>query len=121
MIAHAEAVAALITTAGGHGLLADDLKRTAPPAVYTEVYVMTRPDRNQRVGSLGLDVHRILTRTVGTSQRKAESERAAADLAGKTFTVGGVTYGPLRRETVDDAISDDGDGRWVGVTTWTYA
>ena len=120
MIAHADAVAALITAAGGNGLLADDLKRT-PSTTYTEVYVMAKPERNGRVGCLGLDARRILTRTVSTSQRKAERERAAADLSGLSFTVDGETFGPLRRESTDDAIADDGDGRWVGVATWVYA
>lgn len=122
MIAHAEAVAAVVTASGGHGYLADDIKRLpSPPAAYTEVYSMARPEDNDRIGCLGLTVRRLITRSVGISQRKAESERAAADLTGKSFVVAGETFGPLRRETADDVIDDDGNGLWSGVTTWTYA
>lgn len=122
---HAEAIVALVNGAGGHAYQPGDLKRLpALPPFFTEVYVMARPDENGRVGGLGgISPARVMTRSVANSEDNAINERTkvAAGLLGATFTVDGETFGPLRRETSEDAVEDAGDGRWAGTSSWTYA
>lgn len=122
---HLAALITAINIAGGHAYSAGDAKATHPaPKFFTEVYVMAGTDQNPRVGALGgITPARVITRNLGQSQQTAENERAkvAAALLGKTITVAGEVFGPLRREIADDPIGDDGNGWWSGTTSWTYA
>lgn len=122
---HAAAIVALINAAGGHAYQPGDVKalRELPP-YFTEVYVMARPDENGRVGSLGcIAPARVMTRSVARSEHNAINERAkvSAALLGAMFAVGSESFGPLRREASEDAVSDAGDGWWTGTSSWVYA
>lgn len=120
---HANTIIAAINASGGNAMLPEDAKATAA-LKYTEVWVSATVDRNERVGSLGgITPIRVVTRAMCQHQLGAENERAAAETAllGKTITVAGESFGPLRREMGDDPIGDGGDGWWVGATTWIYA
>lgn len=122
---HAEAIVALINAAGGHAYQPGAAKALpALPAQFTEVYVMARPDENGRIGSLGgVAPARVMTRSVGLSEHNAIRERAkvSAALLGASFVASGETFGPIRRETSEDAVEDAGDGRWAGTSSWVYA
>lgn len=122
---HADAIIAALNAGGAHAYLADDIKRmSTKPPYYTEVHVAIGVDENQRVGAFGdMTPVRCITRVVAQSQRNAETERAkgTAALLEKFLTVGGVSFGPIRRETPDDTIDDEGDGFWSGTTAWIYA
>lgn len=122
---HAEAIVVLINAAGGHAYQPGAAKALKPlPPSFTEVYVMARPDENGRVGSLGgIAPARVMTRSVARSEHNAINERAkvSAALLGISFAVGGETFGPVRRETSEDAIEDAGDGYWSGTSSWVYA
>jgi hypothetical protein len=122
---HAEAIVALINAAGGHAYQPGVLKALTPlPPHFTEVYVMARPDENGRVGALGgVTPARVMTRSVAQTESSAIKERAnvAAALLGVSFAVSGETFGPVRRETSEDAIEDAGDGYWSGTSSWIYA
>lgn len=124
-IPHATAIIAAINGAGGHAYLVDDLKRLAAlPEHFTEVHVMARVDENERIGSLGGIVPaRVMTRHVARTQRNAEAERAKTETAllGKTITVAGEVFGPMRRDATDDPVDDAGDGWWAGTSSWVYA
>lgn len=122
---HTAAIVALINAAGGNAFSPGDLKQlTKLPDWFTEVYVMARPDENGRVGSLGgVTPARVMTRSVALRENSAINERAkvSAALLGHTFVVAGETFGPLRRETSEDAIDDQGNGWWSGTSSWVYA
>lgn len=122
---HAEAIVTLINTAGGHAYQPGAVKALPSlPAFFTEVYVMARPDENGRVGSLGgISPARVMTRSVARTEHNAINERAkvSAALLGATFVVAGESFGPVRRETSEDAIEDAGDGWWSGQSSWIYA
>lgn len=122
---HAAAIVALINAAGGHAYQPGAVKALSslPPA-YTVVYVMARPDENGRIGSLGgIAPARVMTRSVAVREDNAITERAkvSAALLGATFDVAGETFGPIRRETSEDAVEDEGNGHWSGQSSWTYA
>lgn len=122
---HAAAVVALINAAGGHAYQPGAVKALPSlPAYFTEVYVMARPDENGRVGALGgIAPARVMTRSVARSEHNAINERSkvSAALFGASFTVDSESFGPLRRETSEDAIEDAGDGWWSGTSSWIYA
>lgn len=122
---HAEAIVALINAAGGHAYQPGDVKALPSlPAYFTEVYVMARPDENGRVGSLGgIAPARVMTRSVARSEHNAINERAnvSTALLGSSFVVAGESFGPIRRETSEDAVEDAGDGWWSGQSSWIYA
>lgn len=123
MVSHEDAVKALINAGEGHALLPGEAKSTTLKA-YTEVYVMGDRDANPRKGSLGgMQRRRIITRFVSTMDAAArvERDRVEAALLGATFAVDGETFGPIRRETFDAPIADDGDGFWSGTASWLYA
>lgn len=123
--AHADALVAKINAAGGHAYRTDALKAMVSlPAFFTEVYVMARPDENGRVGALGgISPARLMTRSVAKSEHNAlnEAQKVAAALLGASFAVGAESFGPIRRETSDDAVDDQGDGWWSGTSSWIYA
>lgn len=122
---HAAQIVALINAAGGHAYQPGEAKAVRPsPQFYTEVYVMARPDENGRVGALGgIAPARVMTRSVAKSEHNAINERqkVSTALLGASFTVAGELFGPIRRETSEDAIEDQGDGWWAGTSSWTYA
>lgn len=122
---HAEAIVALINAAGGHAYQPGAVKALPSlPAIFTEVYVMARPDENGRVGALGgIAPARVMTRSVARTEHNAINERAkvSAGLHGASFAVVGESFGPIRRETSEDAIEDAGDGWWSGQSSWIYA
>lgn len=124
-LAHADAIIAKLNAGGAHAYLADDVKRMATkPPYYTEVHLAFGVDENQRIGAFGgVTGIRCITRVVSTSQRNAETERQKGSdaLLEQFLTVGGESFGPLRREVPDDTIDDEGDGFWSGTTSWIYA
>lgn len=123
--AHAAAIVALINAAGGHAYQPGDAKALPSlPSYFTEVYVMARPDENGRIGSLGgIAPARVMTRSVAQSEHNAINERSkvSAALLGASFVVGAESFGPIRRETSEDSVDDEGDGWWSGTSSWTYA
>lgn len=122
---HAEAIVALINAAGGHAYQPGAVKALPSlPAFFTEVYVMARPDENGRVGSLGgISPARVMTRSVARTEHNAINERAkvSASLLGASFDIDGEIFGPIRRETSEDAVEDAGEGWWSGQSSWIYA
>lgn len=122
---HAAAIVALINAAGGHAYQPGELKKLATlPPFFTEVYVMARPDENGRIGSLGgIAPARVMTRSVAQSEHNAINERSkvSAALLGAAFVIAGETFGPVRRETSEDAVTDEGNGWWSGQSSWIYA
>lgn len=123
MVSHEDAIKALINTGQGHALLPGEVKATTLKA-YTVIYVQGDRDANPRKGSLGgMQRRRLITRFAATTDAAAriERDRVSAVLLGAVFTVGGETFGPIRRETFDAPIDDEGDGWWGGSSTWLYA
>lgn len=119
------AVAVLAALNAGSALAyeSDDLKAmTDLPPNYNEVTVERRYGGQSRAtGTTTRRGWRITARAVGITISNAREmrKRAATQLEGARVTVDGKTSTPIQFESADPIGEDD--GRWSGLTTYTYA
>lgn len=120
---NAVAVLAKMNAAGTTAYDSDTLKAAAVlPANYNEVTVERRfGGENRATGSTTRRGWRITARAVGITVSNARQMRklAATSLEGARVVVDGKTSTPIQFESADPIGEDD--GRWSGLTTYTYA
>lgn len=118
---NAVAVLALLNAGNASAYDSDALKELPTlPANYNEVTVERRFGGQARaVGSTTRRGWRITVRSVGIVIDNAREMRRLADVEGARLVVDGKTSTPIQFESADPIGEDD--GRWSGLTTYTYA
>lgn len=121
--AHAEALKARLDPALGQWAAYDyDEVPDALPNIFAALTVAQRVGSPVRMcGGRPLYGWRITTRVVGRTVDEARwaREKIAAEIQDRKLTIDGVESTPVRFETEDQIEPDD--GRYSGLTTWTYA